>query len=160
MQFDETSTITPGHCASSVVVLDENLRILLVREGKAELKKGLWATPGGGLEPGELPIQAAKRELYEETGLSNLEPYFLETFLNRSDRGGLMMCHAFSVQVHSSIEINPVFTEEILGAQWFTKLEFDEMYENKIIRSHLTKLFVESALRSVSAFAAQLGEPV
>jgi 8-oxo-dGTP pyrophosphatase MutT (NUDIX family) len=159
MQFDESSVITPAYRASSVVVLDESLRILLVLEGKPNIKQGLWGTPGGGIESGELPIDAAKRELYEETGLENSQPFFLETFLNRGDRGDILMCHAFAVQIHSSTEINPVMTDEILQTLWVDKLEFDAMYASKIIRSHLTKLFVESALGAVNAFTTHLGDP-
>jgi 8-oxo-dGTP pyrophosphatase MutT (NUDIX family) len=53
-------------------VLDPAGRILLVRFGFPA--QTLWATPGGGLEPGETHEAALVRELSEETGLDVAEP--------------------------------------------------------------------------------------
>ncbi|ACO47104.1 NUDIX domain-containing protein [Deinococcus deserti] len=50
----------------SVLIQDETRRVLLQRRGD----DGLWGTPGGGLDPGEDFLTAARRELREETGLS------------------------------------------------------------------------------------------
>ncbi|KAA6205260.1 MAG: RNA pyrophosphohydrolase [Candidatus Tokpelaia sp.] len=35
--------------------------------------KGLWQLPQGGIEAGEVPLAAAKRELWEETGVKSAE---------------------------------------------------------------------------------------
>lgn len=42
--------------------------LLLIRRGRAP-GQGLWAVPGGFLEPGDTLLQSALRELAEETGL-------------------------------------------------------------------------------------------
>jgi ADP-ribose pyrophosphatase YjhB (NUDIX family) len=54
-------------CAGAVVH-DDAGRLLLVRRGR-EPSIGLWSVPGGRVEPGETPAQAAAREVREETGL-------------------------------------------------------------------------------------------
>lgn len=56
----------PG-VAVGVIVLHEG-RVLLGKR-KGELGTGLYSLPGGKVDFGESPIDAAKRELKEETGL-------------------------------------------------------------------------------------------
>ncbi|MFJ4675171.1 NUDIX hydrolase [Kitasatospora sp. NPDC088783] len=59
--------------AARTVVLSPDGEVLLFRSDNSEV--GLhWNAPGGGLEPGESPIEGALRELHEETGWTDLRP--------------------------------------------------------------------------------------
>jgi len=49
------------------IILDENRRILMIRQ--QHLERQVWTVPGGGIEPGENSVDAAIREVKEETGL-------------------------------------------------------------------------------------------
>jgi 8-oxo-dGTP pyrophosphatase MutT (NUDIX family) len=55
--------------AVRVVCLDQRQRLLLLRWRDPADGSYVWEPPGGGVEPGEQPIDAARRELQEETGL-------------------------------------------------------------------------------------------
>ena len=57
------------HDGSAVVMpVDAKNRILLVRQYRLPANRYLWELPAGRLDPGETPLQAARRELAEETG--------------------------------------------------------------------------------------------
>jgi 8-oxo-dGTP pyrophosphatase MutT (NUDIX family) len=59
--------------AARAIVLDDDDRVLLVRFDFPHPEGVVWATPGGGIEPGESDEQAIRRELSEEAGLNEFE---------------------------------------------------------------------------------------
>jgi 8-oxo-dGTP pyrophosphatase MutT (NUDIX family) len=60
----------PTHrSAARVVCLDADGRVLLLRWRDPAGGQLVWEPPGGGVEPGESFLAAARRELAEETGL-------------------------------------------------------------------------------------------
>jgi ADP-ribose pyrophosphatase len=57
------------HGGSAVMMpVDARGRILLVRQYRLPAKSYLWELPAGRVDQGETPLQAARRELKEETG--------------------------------------------------------------------------------------------
>jgi 8-oxo-dGTP pyrophosphatase MutT (NUDIX family) len=55
--------------AVRIVCFDADDRVLLLNWQDPHDSHRLWEPPGGGIDPGETPLEAARRELTEETGL-------------------------------------------------------------------------------------------
>ena len=58
--------------AGRVIVLDPDDRVLLFRYDDPPPNGRHWGTPGGGLDDGETYVAAARRELTEETGWTDV----------------------------------------------------------------------------------------
>ncbi|WP_222107401.1 NUDIX domain-containing protein [[Actinomadura] parvosata] len=68
--LDDTETALRMRRAARAIILDQDDRVLLCRiDLTADGGPVVWAMPGGGVEPGETPLQALARELEEEVGL-------------------------------------------------------------------------------------------
>ena len=61
--------------AARTVLLDRDRRVLLLHAGDPGNpdRTPWWEIPGGGVDAGEASEVAARRELYEETGISDVE---------------------------------------------------------------------------------------
>lgn len=89
---------------------------------------GLFRAPSGGANPGEKLIDAAHREMYEETGVNiKLEKYFLRIkvrFIADNDYID-WVSHVFKA-IHVYGEINPIDTDEIREARYVERGELDK----------------------------------
>lgn len=79
-------------------ILEDDLKVLLVKRG-VEPFKGMWAIPGGFVNPEESLEDAARRELYEETNVKDLYLEQLYTFgaPDRDPRGRVISVAYFAL---------------------------------------------------------------
>ncbi len=63
-----------------VVPLDDDGNVVMVRQYRKPVEETLLEVPAGGMDPGESPEDAARRELREETGYAAGELSHLSSF--------------------------------------------------------------------------------
>lgn len=89
-------------CVDLVVLVDtgSNYKVLSIKRGRPPFV-GMWANPGGNIDEGEKPLDAAVRELEEETNLV-IDPghfYYVGAFDKpyRDPRNKNCVSHAFVI---------------------------------------------------------------
>jgi ADP-ribose pyrophosphatase YjhB (NUDIX family) len=116
--------------AARVVVIAPDGSTFLFRYDDVEIGRH-WAPPGGGLEPDETFPEAARRELVEETGWSDLEPqHLLHTWEHDYTRSGVPITQYEQVYVAFGPKRAPLgdlrashAADEILEYRWWTPSE-------------------------------------
>ena len=111
--FDWT-TWTPTEKATLLFAFDGEGRVLLIHK-KRGLGKGKINGPGGRLESGETPVQAAVRETVEEVGIEVADPQFCGTLQFHFTDGYNLTGYVFKAYSWTG---NPIETDEALP-EWF-----------------------------------------
>ncbi|SDS81918.1 NUDIX domain-containing protein [Actinoplanes derwentensis] len=123
----------------SVVVVDDCSRILLVRHAGDPAG---WAVPGGAVDIGESPAQAAVREIREETGVQIGRPRLLDV-LGGADfevtyPNGDQVAYVTAVYQAGLVGGTPVPDyEEISEVGWFALSELPGVDLNRFTRALL-----------------------
>jgi 8-oxo-dGTP diphosphatase len=100
----------------ATVICTRDGQVLYVRKPKSR-----WNLPGGRIEAGETPEQAAMRELSEETGLENLELCWRAEYQRNQ-----VTHHVFMASVPANSEPSP--QNEIAKCKW---LDFSSISDLK-----------------------------
>jgi len=115
-------TVRPIPAVLAVVVRD--CRVLLVRRANPP-DQGLWGLPGGRMEMGETHLDAALRELEEETGIIADAPRLLTVldFIEHDSSGALAHHFAMVAVLCRWRSGEAVAADDALEARWFSKPE-------------------------------------
>jgi ADP-ribose pyrophosphatase len=114
------------HPGSAVMMpVDAEGRILLERQFRLPARAKLWELPAGRLDPGETPLQAAKRELVEETGYRARKWKKLVSFWSSPGYVAEKMTIFLATGLTEG-EAHPMEDERI-ECRWFTAEEIDAM---------------------------------
>ena len=105
----------PG--AVAIVAVDGENMVTLVRQRREAARTSLLELPAGTLEAGESPLESARRELEEETGLTGGEWRALAGFYTTPGFCREYM-HVFAAEGVTSGEASPEEDEDLELVRW------------------------------------------
>jgi ADP-ribose pyrophosphatase len=127
------------HGGSAVMMpVDKKGRILLVKQYRLPAHQYLWELPAGRLDAGETPLQAARRELVEETGYRAKTWQKLAVFY--ASPGFLAEKMTIYLATKLTAGQKKPMEDERIETRWFTSKELDKAIESGKILDAKTQI--------------------
>ncbi len=136
-----------------IFIFSKDNFLLLGKSRKGGVYKDQWIVPGGGIEPGETKLQAAKREAMEEVGIDISqgrieeinEPMYGKSEKNLRDTGEHVLVemtfYDFIIRFdRPSREIVVSCQDDIVEARWFGVADFKNIKMSEPTYEILLKL--------------------
>lgn len=116
----------PPHRIVSCVMLEQDGKVLLMQRANTGWFDGGWVLPGGHLELGETPIEAAAREAEEECGIKvKLQDLRLVHMSYRSFNSGKTVAFIFHANTWQG-EVQIAEPDKCSGLEWFDPNQLPE----------------------------------
>ncbi len=114
--------------AVAMLFEDDSGDIAFVRICRYAIGTTEWELPAGGVEPGETEIEAARREVMEETGYSSRDHQLIYSYYPMNGIGNKLfhVVHCRAVE-----RVQDFDQDEISGVRWFTREEVRQMIRDR-----------------------------
>ena len=112
----------------AIAVVHHEGRFLLVKR-KKEPNAHTWGFPGGHVELGETALDAAVRELSEETGVVGTADRYLTNVdaITRDDDGAILFHYLLAVVICTYQSGTPKAADDASDAGWYTAVEASKL---------------------------------
>lgn len=113
-----------------VYIEDERGTVLFVRVCRYPTLNTDWEVPAGGMEPGESILEAAQREVREETGYQCHDYEVVYTYYPMN---GIANKLFHIVRCKATAKVTDFEPDEISEIRWFEKTEIRQMLKDRIV---------------------------